>query len=214
MLEQVIDLKTERHEAYWTALQKPKGVIFALGCAGTGKTYMASVRAAEWLSSGKKNNVAIIRPNVSCGPSLGYRPGTMEDKMAEWIAPIRSHLNNLLGKSHVSNLLSNERISVHPIETVRGCTFDNTLIILDEAQNCTYEQLKALLTRIGKWSLMIVNGDTGQTDLKQFSGLSKVVNMAEFYTDADIITFTQEDIMRSDECAKWIRAFEMEESAA
>lgn len=192
---------------YANALQGDD-LIFVTGCAGTGKTYMAATMAAKMYNERAIRRIVITRPNISSGKGLGFFPGTLQEKMAPWIAPIIEVLKKHLGREKVEGMIKDGHILIEPFETMRGRTFDDAFVILDEAQNTTYEELKMFLTRIGQNSKVVVNGDIQQTDLKENSGLRKIITIIKQQMLAfPVIEMTEDDILRSDVCATWIKAF-------
>lgn len=203
---------TKTHEAYYNALRDKKNMpVVAYGSAGTGKTYGAVGRAVEWLADGRKNQVILIRPNVSFADTNGYLPGTEREKLEPWIKPLEQNfVQNGIGIRHQQDLEKNGRIRYHMLEHIQGLTFDNSLIIVDECQNMTFEQLRVLTTRIGQYSKLVLCGDIAQTSPKfKGSGLASFIKMVETL-DLPIhtINFTKEDIMRSETCKMMIEAFE------
>lgn len=183
-------------------------LIFTIGCAGTGKTYMAATMAAKMYYERRVRKIVITRPNIASGKGLGYFPGTLQEKMSPWISPVVEILKRHLGTQKVEAMMRDGTLVVEPFETMRGRTFDNAFVLLDEAQNTTYEELKMFLTRIGKNSKVVVNGDVAQTDLHQKSGLRKIIQIIkQQMLPFPIIEMTERDILRSDVCATWIKAF-------
>lgn len=184
--------------------------VIAIGCAGTGKTYMAAKHASHMYLTKSIHKIVISRPNVSAGKSLGYFPGELEEKMEPWMQPILTTLRESIGANKYENDLKNKNIEIVPFETMRGRSFDNSFIILDEAQNTTLHELKMFLTRVGKNCKVVICGDTNQSDIKD-SGLAKIARMARKYDiDCKTIEFTVDDIVRSDITRDWIVAFEKE----
>lgn len=211
--KKVIELvsKTPKQKEYIKALvDNPQVVV--LGPAGTGKTYVASTFAAKLYNEKKIDKIILTRPNVPSGRSLGFFPGTLEEKMAPWLGPVVDVLNKHLGKTVVDLAIKNENIQVLPFETMRGRSFENALVILDEAQNTTYEEMKMFLTRIGEDTTVIINGDISQSDLKKDSGLSHTISMINKYKlPVPIVEFGVNDIVRSGLCKEWVKAFIQEE---
>lgn len=201
--------QTARQEDYLTALQT-SDVVIATGCAGTGKTFIALSWAAQQYHLRNIDKIVLTRPNVAAGgKSLGFFPGELEEKMAPWVQPAIDVLERQLGEQKVKGMLKAGEILIEPFETMRGRNFDNALVILDEAQNATVEQIKMFLTRIGEGSQVVVDGDTGQSDLPRDSGLGRITHMVkQQMLPVPIVEFTSEDIVRSDVCAMWIKAFE------
>jgi len=199
--------KTYNQQTYVDALQKDP-LIFVTGCAGTGKTYMAATMAAKLYNERSIKRIVITRPNVSSGKGLGFFPGDMQEKMAPWVAPIIQVLVQHLGPQKVEAMKKDGTLVIEPFETMRGRTFDKSFVLLDEAQNTTYDQLKMFLTRLGSSSRAVVNGDVQQTDLKNDSGLSKIIHITKSQMlPFAVIEMTVDDIVRSDICATWIKAF-------
>jgi phosphate starvation-inducible PhoH-like protein len=145
------------------------------------------------------------------GKDLGYLPGSLEEKTYPWALPVLDVLNKHLGKGTVDTAIKNGNIEMAPLALMRGRSFDNAFIIVDETQNITTHELKMLLTRVGEESTIVLNGDVQQSDLKEADGLSKVIHLAKKYMlPVPIIEFGVDDIVRSDICADWVKVF-MEE---
>jgi phosphate starvation-inducible PhoH-like protein len=199
---------TPTQSVYIEALRRDS-VIMVTGCAGTGKTFMAATQAAKMYNEKSVRTIVITRPNVAAGAKgIGFFPGSLEEKMAPWVAPIVDVLNKHLGKATVEIMIKHGDLKIEPFETLRGKSFEDAFIILDEAQNCTYEELKLFLTRLGENTKAVINGDVAQTDLAERSGLRKVIGIVkEQLLPFPVIEFTERDIVRSDVCATWIRAF-------
>lgn len=203
--------QTENQRTYANHLNT-QDLIFTIGCAGTGKTYMAATKAAMMYNDAQIKRIIITRPNIPSSRSLGAFPGTLEEKMAPWVLPVIEILRGHLGRVKVETMLKDRNIVVEPFETMRGRTFDDAFILLDEAQNTTYDELKMFLTRLGEGSKVVVNGDVAQTDLKHTSGLRTIINIIKGQMLAyPVVEMTEEDIVRSDVCADWIRAFSKHE---
>ena len=200
--------QTSTQSLYAEALKRDP-VILVTGCAGTGKTYMAATQAAKMYNEGLIDKIVITRPNVAAGgKGIGFFPGTLEQKMAPWVAPVVDVFIKHLGKGAVETMTKHGAIKIEPFETLRGRSFEDAFIILDEAQNCTYDELKLFLTRLGENSTTVINGDIAQTDLDHKSGLRKIIHIVkQQMLPYPIIEFTEEDIVRSDICATWIKAF-------
>ncbi|GJD33011.1 Protein PhoH [Methylobacterium adhaesivum] len=199
---------TDRQAQYLDALALHKQVI-VLGPAGTGKTFIAGTRAADQLRQRRIGKVIITRPNVPSGRSLGYFPGTLEEKIAPWVAPLTETMKERMGAAAFDIAVKTGDIEVVPFEVMRGRTFKNCLVILDEAQNTTTAEIKMFLTRIGDDCQVIINGDVSQTDLRETSGLRTVIHLVKSrMMPIPIVEFTLDDIVRSGICADWVRAFE------
>ena len=207
-----ISAKTYNQQIYARALNEDP-LIFVTGCAGTGKTYMAATMAAKMYYEGAIDKIVITRPNVTAGSkSIGFFKGTLHEKMAPWVSPLIDVFIKHLGKQKVEAMMKDENIIVEPFETMRGKSFDNAFIILDEAQNTTYVELKMFLTRIGEDTKVVINGDIAQTDLDEKSGFRRIIHIIKSQMlPFPVIEMTQDDIVRSDVCATWIKAFDQAE---
>lgn len=187
--------------------------VVVTGYSGTGKTYVAATHAANRYLEGKIKRIIVTRPNVAVGRDLGYFPGTLEEKIAPWVAPVHDTLVEHLGAGKVETDIKNGNIRYVPLSVMRGRSFDNTFILVDEAQNLTIHEMKMLLTRVGENSQLVINGDIKQSDLRNTpeSGLSKIVNLIHKYDmDIPIVDFTLEDIVRSSICKQWAIVFDKE----
>ena len=199
---------TERQGDYIYALETAQQVV-VLGPADTGKTFIAGSRAADQLRQRRISKIIITRPNVPGGRSLGFFPGTLEEKIAPWVAPLTEVIKERMGHGAFDVAFKNGDIEIVPFEVMRGRTFKDCLVILDEAQNTTPAEIKMFLTRIGDDCQVIVNGDISQTDLKESSGLAKILHMIKGgRMDVPVIEFTRDDIVRSGICAEWVKAFD------
>ena len=170
------------HKAYELALRDKKLMpVIGYGTAGTGKTYGACQAAVEWLSKDKRKKFLGVRPNVSFAEKSGYLPGTEREKMEPWIRPIMQNLAlNGLSYNQQECMEKNHAIQYMPLEHIQGMTFDDTFIILDEVQNMTFEHIKGFMTRIGKYSKVVMCGDINQVSpMFQNSGLREYLEMVE-----------------------------------
>lgn len=200
--------KTPRQEDYIDALKQCMQVIVT-GSAGTGKTYIAASWAAKLFLEGRIDKIILTRPNVASGRSLGFFPGSMEEKMAPWVIPFTDVLQEHLGGGAFDVAMKKRNIDIVPFEVMRGRTFHNAFVILDEAQNTTPSEMKMFLTRIGDHSQVVINGDIKQTDLKDNSGLKTIIGMIDNQRlPIPHVEFTVDDIVRSDICAMWVKAFD------
>lgn len=199
--------KTDNQSKYINALKVSPQVVVT-GPAGTGKTFIAATKAAQLYEAGLIEKIILTRPNVAAGRSLGFFPGTMEEKIAPWIVPFVEVLEEHMGVEPVKLAMSKGNIQVVPFEVMRGRTFKNAFVILDEAQNASAHELKMFLSRIGENAQAVLNGDIMQSDLRNESGLKVVIDMVKSQKmPVPVIEFTLDDIVRSDICAMWIRAF-------
>ena len=174
-----------------------KNLIMALGPAGTGKTYIAIAKAVEALEAGKVGRIVLSRPAVEAGESIGYLPGDMEDKLAPYLRPLYDALSDRLSVKRMRALMAEGAIEIAPVGFMRGRTLNNAFVVIDEAQNCTYMQLKMLLTRLGWNSTMVVTGDPNQSDLLPgISGLGDVAEKFEAIDNIAVVRLADRDIVR------------------
>ncbi len=174
-----------------------KALIAAVGPAGTGKTYLAIAKAVEALLSGKVGRIILSRPAVEAGEQIGFLPGAMEDKLAPYLRPLYDALSDRLSPQQLKHMMNEGLIEIAPVGFMRGRTLNNAFIVIDEAQNCTYTQLKMLLTRLGWHSTMVVTGDPNQTDLlPDLSGLGPIADRLETMEDVAVIRLQGEDVVR------------------
>ncbi len=192
---------------YLDALRAHRQVI-ALGPAGAGKTWIAAAYAADLYRSGRISRIILTRPNAPCGRSLGFFPGSLDDKFAPWAAPVLDALRERMGGAAFDIARKNEAIELAPFEVMRGRSWRNAFVLLDEAQNATAAQMKMFLTRIGEECQVVVNGDASQSDIAETSGLRVVLDLVQRAgLPVPVIAFTHADIVRSEICAMWARAF-------
>lgn len=202
----------ERQRDYIKAI-KHGNQVFTLGPAGTGKTYIAAIMAADMLLDGVVDRVILSRPAVGVDEEHGFLPGDINKKIAPWVLPFTEVMQKRMGKDRYRQAMTDGRIEIVPIAYMRGRTFDRSLVFLDEAQNTTYSQIKMFLTRIGDEAKVIVNGDIRQTDLDGQSGLATVLTMIDRYDlPVPVIEFTNDDVVRSAICKLWAEAFERQDS--
>ena len=199
--------RNENQQLYLDALKSSDQVI-VFGPAGTGKTYCVATFAANEYHLKNIHKIVITRPHVAVGKDIGYLPGTLEEKCAPWALPVIDVLEKHLSKGVVETGLKNQNIEVAPLALMRGRSFEDTFVVVDEAQNITLPELKMLVTRIGEGSKLVLNGDVQQSDLKEADGLTKLVHYAKKYMlPIPIIEFTIDDVVRSDICKEWIKVF-------
>lgn len=184
-------------------------VVFALGAAGSGKTYVAARHALQRLDSGKIERIVITRPTIAqARHKMGYQPGGVDQKMAPWMVPIFDAFKDGAQPSQIERYKSTKQIEILGFEHIRGRTIKDGVFILDEAQNCTIGDLETFLTRIGENGQAIICGDPVQTDLGEESGLLTVANMVVQYNlTAGLIEFGEDDVVRSATAAEWVKAF-------
>ncbi len=172
-------------------------VVLALGPAGTGKTYLAIAKAVEALESGRCGRIVLSRPAVEAGESLGFLPGDLQDKLAPYLHLLYDALTERLGTKRRKALVADGVIEIAPVAYMRGRTLSDCYVVIDEAQNCTYTQLKMLLTRLGWRSTMVLTGDPDQTDLlKGLSGFGDIAERLERVPEIAVIRLGDADIVR------------------
>ncbi|MES2254466.1 MAG: PhoH family protein [Pseudomonadota bacterium] len=172
-------------------------VVLALGPAGTGKTYLAVAKAVEALEGGKVQRIVLSRPAVEAGESLGFLPGDLNEKLAPYLRPLYDALTERLGTKRLKTMLAEGVIEIAPVAYMRGRTLSECFVVIDEAQNCTYGQIKMLLTRLGWRSTMVLTGDPDQTDLLPgMSGLSDIARRLEPIAEVPVVRLTEGDIVR------------------
>lgn len=201
--------KTLKQQDYIDLLDK-KDLIFSIGAAGTGKTYLAVCYAVTQLKKGNIDKIILTRPAVEAGESLGFLPGDLKEKVDPYLRPLYDALYDMLGVEAVSQLIEKQVIEIAPLAYMRGRTLENAFIILDEAQNATIDQLKMFLTRLGFNSKMIVTGDISQVDLpnSKRSGLKVSANLLKGLPEVGYIVFDRFDVVRHPLVAKIIEKFE------
>lgn len=187
-------------QAHYLTSIESKILTVGEGPAGTGKSYVATSKAALWLRERRIHRLVITRPIVGAqgeGLGLGFLPGTIQEKCQPYFEPIRQILLDWFGESELELMIKRGKIEFIPIDFIRGHTFDNTFILVDEAQNSTPAQMKLLLTRVGKNSTIVVDGDSDQKDIRGLSGLEDIKRRFGDMEDVGIIEFTEDDIVRS-----------------
>jgi phosphate starvation-inducible protein PhoH and related proteins len=181
-------------------------MTLALGPAGTGKTYLAIAKAVEYLRAGKIGRIVLCRPAVDAGENIGFLPGDMEEKLAPYLRPLYDALQDRMSAKQVKAMIAEGQIEIASVGFMRGRTLNNAFVVVDEAQNCTYVQLKMILTRLGWNSKMVVTGDPAQSDLlPEMSGLRPVADKLEgMGGDVGVIRLQQGDIVRHPLVAKML----------
>jgi len=198
------------HQAKYVELARKHDLVFAIGPAGTGKTFLAVACALEALSAGKINRIVLTRPVVEAGEKLGFLPGDLYEKINPYLKPLYDAFYVMLGIEKFRYLREEGTIEIIPLAYMRGRTLDDAYIILDEAQNTTPEQMKMFLTRMGAGSQMVVTGDVTQIDLekKQRSGLVIAEKILSNVDGIKFIRFNEEDVVRHGLVKKIITAYE------
>ncbi|AEG40178.1 PhoH family protein [Lactobacillus kefiranofaciens] len=204
-----IRVKNMGQKRYVEAINK-SDVVFGIGPAGTGKTFLAVVCAIAAFKKGEVSRIILTRPAVEAGESLGFLPGDLKEKVDPYLRPIYDSLYAILGNNTTDRLMERGVIEVAPLAYMRGRTLDDAFVILDEAQNTTDSQMKMFLTRLGFNSKMVVNGDMTQVDLpgRQHSGLIDVRHILKNIDQIKFINFSAQDVVRHPVVAKIITAYE------
>ncbi|QEW01506.1 PhoH family protein [Microbacterium caowuchunii] len=192
----VIRPKTLGQKAYVDAIDE-NTIVFGIGPAGTGKTYLAMAKAVQALHRKEVSRIILTRPAVEAGERLGFLPGTLTDKIDPYLRPLYDALNEMLDPELVPKLMASGTIEVAPLAYMRGRTLNDSFVVLDEAQNTTPEQMKMFLTRLGFGTRMVVTGDITQVDLPQgASGLRLVTRVLKEIDDIHFATLTSDDVVR------------------
>ena len=188
-------------------------LVFGLGPAGTGKTYLAVCSAVAMMITGQVDRIVLSRPAVEAGERLGFLPGDMRDKVDPYLRPLYDALYDTLPGDQVARRIESGEIEIAPLAFMRGRTLSNAFVILDEAQNTTPMQMKMFLTRLGENSRMILTGDLSQIDLPAGvrSGLNDAVDILRGMEGACFVQFTDADVVRHDLVARIVRAYESRE---
>lgn len=209
-----IRVKTLGQKIYVDSV-KNHDVVFGIGPAGTGKTFLAVTLAVTALKRGQVKRIILTRPAVEAGESLGFLPGDLKEKVDPYLRPVYDALYQILGKEQTSRLMEREIIEIAPLAYMRGRTLDDAFVILDEAQNTTIMQMKMFLTRLGFNSKMIVNGDVSQIDLPKNvkSGLIDAVEKLRNIKKIDFIHLSAKDVVRHPVVAEIINAYSDSESS-
>lgn len=181
-------------------------VIFGVGSAGTGKTFVAASYAASQLFHRKINKIILTRPNVETGRGLGFLPGELEEKYAPYLDPFDQVFKKCLGAGFYEYALKTKAIEPKPLGFMRGASFENAIILVDEVQNMNKTEFKMLLTRVGKNCKIILSGDPDQCDISD-SGLKDAIYRLEYLDGIEVVRFMDEDIVRSKMCKQIIIAY-------
>lgn len=204
-----VRVKNITQKKYVEAIQK-SDVVFGIGPAGTGKTFLAVVCAVAAFKKGEVSKIILTRPAVEAGESLGFLPGDLKEKVDPYLRPIYDSLYAILGQGTTDRLIERGVIEIAPLAYMRGRTLEEAFVILDEAQNTTDAQMKMFLTRLGFNSKMVVNGDVTQVDLpgKVHSGLITAMHILEGIDQIKFVEFSASDVVRHPVVAKIIKAYE------
>ena len=202
-----------QHQAEYIQSMREKNMVFCIGAAGSGKTFLAVAEALRLLLTHKVSRIVITRPVVEAGESLGFLPGDLKDKITPYLRPLYDSMELVLPKDSVKRLLESESVEIAPLAYMRGRTLNNSVVILDEAQNTTKEQMKMFLTRMGENSKVFVTGDETQVDLpkKVSSGLKHAVSLLEGIEEIAVNRLGAEDVVRNPLVQKIVKAYENEQ---
>jgi phosphate starvation-inducible PhoH-like protein len=208
-----IKVKTLGQKLYVEAI-KDSDIVFSIGPAGTGKTYLAMVMAVKYLLNKSVNRIILTRPAIEAGENLGFLPGDMQDKVDPYLRPLYDALYDILGPEKVNEYLEKNIIEVAPLAYMRGRTLDDSFVILDEAQNTTPQQMKMFLTRIGFSSNAVITGDITQIDLPKSknSGLNQVRKILSDINGIEFVYLSDRDVVRHNLVKKIINAYDHYES--
>ncbi|MDZ4761589.1 MAG: PhoH family protein [Alphaproteobacteria bacterium] len=210
-LRKPVMAQTTGQRSYLDTLRKEDlGLVFGVGPAGTGKTFLAVAVGAAELKAGKRERLIVARPAVEAGEKLGFLPGALEEKVDPYMLPIWDSLNECLGAQEVERRKERKEIEVAPLAFMRGRTLKNAFVIIDEAQNATIPQMKMVLTRLGRGSRMIVTGDPSQSDLpeKTASGLAHAINILKGVAGVAMEEMTSADVVRHDLVGRIVQAYD------
>ena len=204
-----ISARTPMQAEYIAAMKKHR-MVFGIGPAGTGKTYLAVAKAVEMVESGKIERIILTRPAVEAGERLGFLPGELKDKMDPYMRPLYDALYDTMSGDKAQKKILSEEIEIAPLAFMRGRTLNNAFIILDEAQNTTTQQMLMFLTRMGENSYMLITGDPSQIDLPNGtqSGLKEALNILKDEPDIGFVHFGTKDVVRHKLVAKIIQAYD------
>jgi phosphate starvation-inducible PhoH-like protein len=204
-----ISPRSTTQAAYLNAIDR-HAMVFGIGPAGTGKTYLAVAAGVQLLTEGKVEKMIFSRPAVEAGEHLGFLPGDMQEKIDPYLRPVYDALYDMLPQDQVVRMMASKQIEIAPLAFMRGRTLADAYVVLDEAQNTTAMQMKMFLTRMGERSKMVINGDITQTDLPnhQVSGLEEAVRLLRPVKDIAFVEFSASDVVRHPLVAKIINAYD------
>ncbi len=207
--KKVIVPKSLQQKRYIDAM-RTKDILFGIGPAGTGKTYLALAMGVHFLLKKKVERIVLTRPAVEAGERLGFLPGDLQEKVNPYLRPLYDALYDMLERDHVLRLLARDTIEIAPLAFMRGRTLNDAFVILDEAQNTTSEQMKMFLTRLGFNSKACITGDITQIDLPQgvMSGLVEAARILKDIDELGFVYFSEDDVVRHKIVAKIIKAYE------
>lgn len=194
--KRVLTAKTENQKKYIRSIVE-NDITFCAGPSGTGKSFIAAGIASEHIQEDKIETIIVTRPLICTGKDIGSLPGELNEKIKPYLQPMEENLKYFLGRDKFGLYYNTRRIRFEPLETMRGATFHNSYMILDEAQNCTLEQIKMFITRMGENSKVIINGDDKQTDIFGSSGLEICMKKLSLVSGVGICELGYNDIQRN-----------------
>jgi phosphate starvation-inducible PhoH-like protein len=202
-----VEAKTNNQKNYIRAIIENE-IVFCSGPSGCGKSFIAAGIAAEHLHRGDVDQIIITRPLVCNGKDVGALPGDLSEKIGPYLMPMYENLKFFLGQALFGLYFNEKKIRFEPLEVMRGATYHNAYMILDEAQNCTFDQIKMFITRMGEDSKVLINGDIKQTDLERFSGLDSCMRKLDGVEGVSIVELTNQDIQRNGIIGRVLNALE------
>jgi phosphate starvation-inducible protein PhoH and related proteins len=207
--KRAVQARTPGQRGYLEALRE-RDMVFALGPAGSGKTYLAVAMGVSLLLAGKVERIVLSRPAVEAGERLGFLPGDMKEKIDPYLRPLYDALHDMLPAEHIANRMVSGEIEIAPLAFMRGRTLAHCYVILDEAQNTTPMQMRMFLTRLGEGSRMVITGDPSQTDLPggQRSGLADAVETLKEVEGVRFVRLTSQDVVRHDLVTRIVDAYD------
>jgi phosphate starvation-inducible PhoH-like protein len=210
-----IAARTPGQRGYLQALRE-RDMVFALGPAGSGKTYLAVAQGVSLLLTGKVERIVLSRPAVEAGERLGFLPGDLKEKIDPYLRPLYDALHDMIPAEQIANRLESGEIEIAPLAFMRGRTLAHCFVILDEAQNTTPMQMRMFLTRLGEGSRMVITGDPSQTDLpnNQRSGLTDAVETLESVNGIRFVRLTSQDVVRHDLVTRIVDAYDARDQQA
>ena len=205
-----INPRTQNQASFIEAMNTHE-MVFGLGPAGTGKTFLAVAKAVSMMLEGKCEKIILTRPAVEAGENLGFLPGDLKEKIDPYLRPLYDALYEMLPSDEVAKKLERQEIEIAPLAYMRGRTLTHSFVILDEAQNTTAMQMKMFLTRLGEGSRMVINGDLSQTDLPHGvqSGLQDAIDVIKNIDEVKIIEFNEKDVVRHGLVSKIVKAYDV-----
>ena len=204
-----INPRTQNQATFIEAMNTHE-MVFGLGPAGTGKTFLAVAKAVAMMLEGKCEKIILTRPAVEAGENLGFLPGDLKEKIDPYLRPLYDALYEMLPSDEVEKKLERQEIEIAPLAYMRGRTLTHSFVILDEAQNTTAMQMKMFLTRLGEGSRMVINGDLSQTDLPKGvqSGLEDAIKTIKNIKEIQIVEFNEKDVVRHGLVSKIVKAYD------